>query len=66
VLFEFVFERFLFSAEEDALIKFAYTITDGDDLGKLGFQGLVLCYSASDRISGRRTDIVRCEVGSDT
>jgi len=53
VLLEFFLERLLFSAEEDALIKFAHTIADGNNLGKLGFDGLVLCYSASDKIGGR-------------
>jgi len=52
VLFEFFLERFLFSPEEHALIKFAHTITDGDDLGKLGFESLILCYGTGDRISG--------------
>jgi len=66
VLFEFFLERLLFSAEEYALIKFAHPITDGDDLGKLGFEDLVLFYSTGNRISGRRTDIVSCEVGPDT
>lgn len=66
VLLEFFLERLLFSAEEYTLIKFAHTITDRDDIGKFGLEDLVFCYSASDRIGGRGTDIIGRKVGSDT